>query len=74
MNICEKILREIEKEQDSNKSSYTIKGVKGLTYEDLENIKKYVTFYKDSNGYGLNGFIPYGDGVKEVLKKCGLMW
>ena len=74
MNTIEKLLRDIEKEKNSNKTSYTIKGIKDLTSEDLDNIKAYATFYLKSDGYGYNGFLPWSEKVKEVLRKYGIMW
>ena len=73
MSAVDKLLKEIEKERNSGKTSYTIKGVKNLTDKDLDNLKQYASFYSKSNGYGLNGFLPYNDNVKEVLRHYGLM-
>ena len=74
MNYGTKLLRDIDKAiKNQNSTTYTIKGVKDLTKDDIELLKSYAKLYESTECYP-SGFLPRNDRVKEVLTLYNLLW
>lgn len=69
MKNAMKLIKDIEKKINvwDEYSSFTIKGVKNLSYSDLDILKLYANEYITSGGVTFNGLMePTGD-IKKVL-------
>lgn len=74
MNIGLKLIQDIDKELKTDKTSFTLKGVKDLDKNDMNRLRSYADMYEKTDGCCPQGFLPMNDRIKEVLTIYGLLW